>query len=98
MRRRSDAPRVRVSDLQVDEELALTLPGWSPGSSTSTARWTSWTDYLSTYGKVRAELLFRMAARSDDAEPWAELVYRYRDEHGVEALEVASYDDIEATL
>ena len=91
MKRRGDAPRLRVKDLKVDEELALALPGWSPGSPTSTARWTTWGEYLDTYGKVRDELRARLA---DDNEPFAELVRRFTAEHGLEKLEAATYEQI----
>lgn len=95
MRRRSDAPRVRLADLRVDEELALTLPGWTPGAPSSTVRWSSWSEYLATYAIVRDELRARTAARTDDAEPWGEQVHRFADEHGLAALEAASYDDLD---
>ena len=88
MRRRSDAPRVRLADLPNDCYFDLVLPCDVPNS------WaTTYGDYIRVYERHRDELRGGMAARSV-GEPFAELVKRFADTHGIEALAMATYDDI----
>lgn len=93
MKRRESSATVKWDDFDIPEQLDF-LSGWSPG--TEGTRWESWDAYLSDYAAVRDHVHERERARFGDRyrEPFAELAWRYREEHGSEALARASYEEI----
>lgn len=82
-----------LADFTLREKL-LFLSGWHPG--TSGTRWRTWAEYLADYQAVRLELheRFRTGAKAAFPEPYAEAALRILTDHGAEALDATTYQDI----
>jgi hypothetical protein len=86
---------VGLSDFTLNEKLSF-LSGWTPDNPPHRGRWNSMAAYLSDFSAVRAELVarFRVVPAVRDKVIFGDLALAYREKHGAEALERASYVEI----
>jgi hypothetical protein len=93
------APRLRVSDLNVHEKLAMVSAWLPPGQSEyppppswGQCRWRDWDTFIADYLAVRDELRVRFAHTRHPL--FGELAHAYRSRHGLAALNNATCQDI----
>ena len=102
--RRQSAASLTLDALTPVEVLCL-LAGWHPvkpwenPALAPTHRWPDWSSFLRDYALVREELLAREAPRHPVGwEPFAAKAARYRDAHGLDALDKANSYQVRGEL
>ena len=86
--RRAPGPTLRSLSMR---EMLCFLTAWEPRQG---ERWRSWPEYLDAYEAVRDEFLVRHPRKRDGRLPFAERVRLLAKEHGREALQGATYEQL----